>query len=127
MNFKRGFSLIEVSVSLLILSVAVMSVYQTLSSTTLSIFSLENRVIAREIANNRISLINTLEKPFNQKNRSGTLVFYGDEWEWKETFNEAPMKSYIEYQIQITKKDNSQVIYETKGFLKRIKWKKVLH
>ena len=67
MNFKRGFSLIEVSVSLLILSVAVMSVYQTLSSTTLSIFSLENRVIAREIANNRISLINTLEKPFNQK------------------------------------------------------------
>ncbi len=96
MNFKRGFSLIEVSVSLLILSVAVMSVYQTLSSTTLSIFS-ENRVIAREIATNRISLINTLEK----------------------TFNEAPMKSYIEYQIQITKKDNSQVIYETKGFLKK--------
>ena len=119
MNFKRGFSLIEVSVSLLILSVAVMSVYQTLSSTRLSIFSLENRVIAREIANNRISLINTLEKPFNQKNRSGSLVFYGDEWEWKETFNEAPMKSYIEYQIEITKKDNSQVIYETKGFLKK--------
>ena len=57
MNFKRGFSLIEVSVSLLILSVAVMSVYQTLSSTSLSIFSLENRVIAREIANNRISFI----------------------------------------------------------------------
>ena len=119
MNFKRGFSLIEVSVSLLILSVAVMSVYQTLSSTTLSIFSLENRVIAREIANNRISLINTLEKPFNQKIRSGSLMFYGDEWEWKETFNEAPMKSYIEYQIEITKKDNSQVIYETKGFLKK--------
>ena len=119
MNFKRGFSLIEVSVSLLILSVAVMSVYQTLSSTTLSIFSLENRVIAREIANNRISLINTLEKPFNQKNRSGSLVFYGDEWEWKETFNEAPMKSYIEYQIEITKKDNSQVIYEAQGFLKK--------
>ena len=43
----------------------------------------------------------------------------GDEWEWKETFNEAPMKSYIEYQIEITKKDNSQVIYEAKGFLKK--------
>ena len=46
-------------------------------------------------------------------------MFYGDEWEWKETFNEAQMKSYIEYQIEITKKDNSQVIYETKGFLKK--------
>lgn len=119
MNFKRGFSLIEVSVSLLILSVAVMSVYQTLSSTTLSIFSIENRVIAREIANNRISLINTLEKPSNQKNRNGFIEFYGDEWEWKETFDEASMKSYVEYKIEITKKDDPQVIYQTKGFLKK--------
>lgn len=119
MNIKKGFSLIEVSVSLLILSIAVMSVYQTLSSTTLSIFTLENRVIAREIANNRISLINTLEKPFNQTDRNGSLIFYGAEWEWKETFYEAPMKSYIEYRIEITKKDSSQVIYEIKGFLKK--------
>ena len=63
MNKKSGFSLFEVTVALFILSVSVIAVYQTISSSTLSVYSLENRTLAREIANNRIALLNTIEKP----------------------------------------------------------------
>ena len=43
MNKKSGFSLFEVTVALFILSVSVIAVYQTISSSTLSVYSLENR------------------------------------------------------------------------------------
>ena len=46
---KKGFSLLEVGVALLILSVAVTAVFQFISSTTLSVFAIENRAYAREI------------------------------------------------------------------------------
>ena len=60
-QFKRGFSLIEVVVSLFILSVSVITIYNLIISTATSSFELEQRYLAKEVANNRIALINTVE------------------------------------------------------------------
>ena len=53
-QFKRGFSLIEVVVSLFILSVSVITIYNLIISTATSSFELEQRYLAKEVANNRI-------------------------------------------------------------------------
>ena len=57
MRTTRGFSLIEVVVALLIFSLSVITIYQLITSTSISIFSLENRLLAKEVANNRIFLL----------------------------------------------------------------------
>ena len=59
MMVRKGFSLLEVGVALLILGLAVTAVFQFLSSTTLSTLDLENRTYARQIANNRLALAQT--------------------------------------------------------------------
>ena len=65
MKNTRGFSLIEVVVALVIFSLSVITIFQLITSTSVSIFSLEDRLLAKEVANNRMALINTLEKPIN--------------------------------------------------------------
>ena len=77
MKNTKGFSLIEVVVALLIFSLSVITIYQLITSTSISIFSLENRLLAKEVANNRISLINTIEKPRNKQPRNGVMNMGG--------------------------------------------------
>ena len=59
----KGFSLIEVVVALFILSISVITIYNLIISTAVSSYDLEQRYLAKEVANNRIALINTIEKP----------------------------------------------------------------
>ena len=63
LKISEGFSLLEVAVALLILSISVIAVYQFITSTSLSSLQLTERVIAREVANNRVALMNTIDPP----------------------------------------------------------------
>ena len=82
MKDTNGFSLIEVVVALLIFSLSVITIYQLITSTSISIFNLEDRFLAKEVANNRISLINTIEKPINKQPRNGVMNMGGKNWYW---------------------------------------------
>ena len=84
---EKGFSLIEVVVSLFILSVSVITIYNLIISTASSSYDLEQRYLAKEVANNRISLIHTLEKSLRPIQRSGEMVMGGQQWRWDETIN----------------------------------------
>ena len=86
---KKGFSLLEVGVALLILSMAVTSVFQFISSTTLSAFDLENRAYARQIANNRLALVQTIEPFAGTSSRFGTVQFGGKDFFWSEKIQDA--------------------------------------
>ena len=79
---NKGFSLIEVVVSLFILSIAVISIYNLIISTTRSSFELEQRYLAKEVAANRIALINTIEKPLRPTERDGEMIMGGVNWYW---------------------------------------------
>jgi type II secretion system protein I len=86
---KKGFSLLEVGVALLILSMAVTSVFQFISSTTLSAFDLENRAYARQIANNRLALVQTIEPFVGASSRFGNVQFGGKDFFWSEQIQDA--------------------------------------
>ena len=68
---QKGFSLLEVGVALLILGIAVTSIFQFISSTTLSVYDLENRTFARQVANNRMALVQTLEPMMDASKKFG--------------------------------------------------------
>ena len=71
---KKGFSLIEVVVALFILSISVITIYNLIISTSVSSYDLEQRYLAKEVANNHIALLNTIEKPLRSGNRKGEMI-----------------------------------------------------
>ena len=112
---EKGFSLIEVVVSLFILSVSVITIYNLIISTASSSYNLEQRYLAKEVANNRISLIHTLEKSLRPIQRSGEMVMGGQQWRWDETINNGPREEFFEYEIFVRPENEETYIYTIKG------------
>tara|TARA_B100000989_G_scaffold55650_1_gene37490 strand:+ start:624 stop:992 length:369 start_codon:yes stop_codon:yes gene_type:complete len=112
---EKGFSLIEVVVSLFILSVSVITIYNLIISTASSSYDLEQRYLAKEVANNRISLIHTLEKSLRPIQRSGEMVMGGQQWRWDETINNGPSEEFFEYEISVRRENEETYIYTIKG------------
>ena len=80
----KGFSLIEVVVSLVILSISILAIYQVIISNTTSIMYLEDRYLAKEVTNNRVALINTIQKPNSATKRTGIMKMGNKVWRWEE-------------------------------------------
>lgn len=112
---EKGFSLIEVVVSLFILSISVITIYNLIISTAISSHDLEQRYLAKEVANNRISLIHTLEKSLKPIQRSGEMIMGGQQWRWDETINNDPSDEFFEYEISVRLENEETYIYTIKG------------
>ena len=93
---KKGFSLIEVVVALFILSVSVITIYNLIISTSVSSYDLEQRYLAKEVANNHIALLNTIEKPLRSGNRKGEMIMGGQNWVWHEEIYDTSNEDYFE-------------------------------
>ena len=116
-NSSKGFSLLEVAIALLILSTSVIAIYQVISSSTISTFELEDRYIAREIGNNRVALMNTIDIPQGTGTREGAIDMAGFEWEGREEISKGPAINVYEYSILIKKSSATNYIYEARGYL----------
>ena len=116
-NSSKGFSLLEVAIALLILSTSVIAIYQVISSSTISTFELEDRYIAREIGNNRVALMNTIDIPQGTGTREGAIDMAGFQWEWREEISKGPAINVYEYSILIKKSSATNYIYEARGYL----------
>tara|TARA_X000000368_G_C23018064_1_gene706678 strand:+ start:702 stop:1082 length:381 start_codon:yes stop_codon:yes gene_type:complete len=116
-NITKGFSLIEVVVALFILSVSVMAIYTLIISTASSSYNLEQRYLAKEVADNRIALINTIEKPLRPIERSGLMEMGGKSWFWKEYIKKGINNDFYEYEILVKENGQDNYIYKIKGFV----------
>lgn len=116
MKHSKGFSLIEVIVALVIFSMSVMAIFQFITSTSSSIFMLENRMLASEVANNRIALINTIEQPLNKEARKGEIIMGGRLFYWEEDYRTSVTPEIYEFTITIKNSKNKQ-IYSLSGYV----------
>ena len=114
---KKGFSLIEVVVALFILSTSIIVLYKLILSTNVSIFNLQDHYLSKEVANNRIALIHSIEKPSINSNRNGFIDMGGKTWEWQENFKEVDTKDFLQYEILIKLKDSNKYTYRTQGYI----------
>ena len=114
---KKGFSLIEIVVALFILSTSILVLYNLVLSTSISIFNLDNYCHSKEVANNRIALIHTIEKPSIGNTRSGYMKMGNKEWHWEESFEASDSEELIKYVILIKEKNSNQYSYKSEGFL----------
>ena len=117
LTIKKGFSLIEIVVALFILSTSILVLYNLVLSTSISIFNLDNYYHSKEVANNRIALIHTIEKPLIGNTRSGYMKMGNKEWRWEETFEASDSEELVKYVILIKEKNSKQYLYKSEGFL----------
>ena len=117
LNIKNGFSLFEIVIALAILSTSLLVIYNLILSTSISIYKLEDHYLAKEVANNRIALINTIEKPSKPLNRNGIISMGGKNWIWEESFYNGITNEFLEYEILIKSENTTQYSYRTKGYL----------
>ena len=114
---RKGFSLLEVGVALLILGLAVTSVFQFISSTTLSALQLENRAYARQIASNRLALVQTLEPLIGSNRRNGQTNFGGKLFFWSERIEDSSSEfSLISIRVGLS---SEKSIYELRSFIEK--------
>ena len=113
---NKGFSLIEVVVALFILSVSVITIYNLILSTAVSSYDLEQRYLAKEVANNRISLINTIEKSLKPIDRTGQMIMGGQKWIWDETIINSQDDNFFEYKISVKPDGSETYIYSINGY-----------
>ena len=113
---NKGFSLVEVVVALFILSVSVITIYNLILSTAVSSYDLEQRYLAKEVANNRISLINTIEKSLKPIDRTGQMIMGGQKWIWDETIINSQDDNFFEYKISVKRDGSETYIYSINGY-----------
>ena len=106
----------EVAVALLILSTSIVAIYQFISSTHLSSYRLHDRVIAREVANNRVALIQTIDPPPIPGKRSGQVSMNGKEWLWEESTTNATRDLYG-FSISVINKESNQTVFIREGYI----------
>ena len=78
---------------------------------------LEDHYLAKEIANNRIALIHTIEKTNRPIERNGINDMGGKSWHWEESIYNGISKEFLEYEIKVRQKDSNQYSYTIKGYL----------
>ena len=114
---KKGFSLIEVVVALVILSTSILAIYKVILSTRTSVYRLEDHYLAKEVANNRITLIHTIEKPKKSGIRNGSMQMGNKTWLWEESFSDGLTKDFLEYRILVKSEGSSNFIYKINGYI----------
>ena len=113
----QGFSLIEVIVSLVVLSISILAIYQVIVSNTTSILYVEDRYLAKEVTNNRVALINTMQKPRNETRRTGIMKMGNKVWRWEEIIEMNSSNEFYEYEIIVRRDGSNNAIYKTKGYI----------
>ena len=113
----EGFSLIEVIVSLVVLSISILAIYQVIVSNTTSILYVEDRYLAKEVTNNRVALINTMQKPRNETKRTGIMKMGNKVWRWEEVIEMNSSNEFYEYEIIVRRDGSNNAIYKTKGYI----------
>ncbi len=119
MNKKnKGFSLLEVAVALLILSTTVIVIFQFIVTTQYSATDIEKRLIAREISNNRIALMETMQPPMLMGIRKGNIKMYGREWIWEEQTKSAS-RDLTQFILTIKDRNTNEVIFIREGYIEK--------
>ena len=113
-----GFSLLEVSVALLIFSISIVTIYQLIVSAQVSSQSMKEMVIAREIVNNRIAALDTVDYPIAPGTRVGSIKMAGQEWLWtEETISTS--KYLNKFSISVSLRESGQVIFIREGYFEK--------
>jgi general secretion pathway protein I len=100
-NKRKGFTLVEVLVALLIVAVTLGAGLRALNQATDLSGSLDKRMIARWIAEDHIALMRAQRIQVNEGRNEGRITQAGMQWVWTESIEKQPRSPFQKITVTV--------------------------
>ena len=97
---RRGFTLMEVLIALVIVTLAVSALLGTVTSSGSNVSYLKDKTIAEWVALNRLTEIRIAQQMPDKGRRTGNTDMAGMHWQWEEEVIELPVKGMFRVEIR---------------------------
>ena len=114
---EEGFTLIEVLVSLVIFSVAILGLIQAGSQSVAVLNQLENKTHASIVADNQLALARLQNPNVFSRAQSGQSQSGGRDFEYRIERTETPVPQFFELIITVSAQQTEQVLIERRAFV----------
>ena len=113
----RGFTLMEVLVALLIVSLGMLGVIQAVSQAASSTSYLRDKTIAHWVAMNRITELRLQSQPPQLGESSGSVEMSGREWRWSTVVERTAVDTMSKIDVSVAlKEDEDSSLATVSGF-----------
>ena len=114
---ERGFTLIEVMIALLVITLGLGAVMATTSETGWKSAKLRESTIANWVAYNQIARYRASRTWDGASNLSGEAEMANAEWEWRMSVEKTDDPSLRRLEVEVTLKDDDAVKARVTGFI----------
>lgn len=97
---SRGFTLLEVLIALIIVTLAVSALLGTVTSSASNVIYLKEKTVAEWVALNRLTEIRISQQFPDKGRRTGNAEMAGMRWQWEEVVTELPVKGMFRVEIR---------------------------
>ncbi len=116
---NKGFTLVEVLVSLLIFSTAILGLMSAGTQNIRILHAIEQKQIAGMIADNQLLLAQYASLPIQTGTRQGDAQMAGQIWQWQVLTEETTQNGFFKMTAQITQGANESIIVSRVAFTNR--------
>jgi general secretion pathway protein I len=116
---ERGFTLIEVMVSLLIFSTAILGLIHAGTENIRSVQIIEQKHIAGIIADNQLILALATQEERQRETATGNVHMAGHDWQWKRTREATQRPGFLKINMSVSLEGEDQVVLSRQAFFRQ--------
>ncbi len=113
---NSGFTLLEVLVALVIVSLSLTAVFASMSQMIDAANTLRNRTYASWIAQNRIAELRLATTPTDVGASNGEVEYANTDWAWRAVVSETDIEALYRIDVSVTFAGSDDVIRSVTGF-----------
>ena len=97
---RRGFTLLEVMIALVIVAVSVGALLGTITSSASNVSYLKDKTLAEWVALNRLTEIRIAQQAESPGKRTGNAEMGGMRWQWEQEITELPVEGMFRVEVR---------------------------
>ncbi len=117
---KRGFTLIEVMVALLVITISLFAILNSTSSVAWNASYLKEKTIANWIAQNQVALYRAKRTWSSVSNTSGQVSMANAEWDWKMHISKTPNPNVRMIDVEVFRDGTDTISGSATGYIAKL-------
>lgn len=113
---ENGFTLIEVLVSMLIFSIAILGLIRAGTENIQAVNQVQQKQIAGIIADNQLILAMVNKDNISAGTRQDFIKMAGKEWHWKISTEKTPQANFFKLTVEVRERNAEQIILRRTAF-----------
>lgn len=116
---RRGFTLVEVLIALVILAIALAAAARAANIATTGAEESKLRTLATWVAQNRVALLNATRSFVPAGTTSGKSSMAGIDFEWQQTASDTPNAAFRKIELRVFRPNDPQTLTSLTAYLVR--------